>query len=217
MDYVKVCGLKNYEDIQICEQYGADAVGFIYNVPKSPRNLEKSKINTIVEKIDNGLLTVGVSKPLDILELREFIKNVHTDYYQVHSDFSKAEINDIPEELKIKTILAFKLTFSNIKDVINKINQYRDHFFAFLIDNSEGHGNELNLSLVKTVLESTDEARVILAGGISIENIKQIMNDLDPYGIDVSSSLESKKGVKDPLKIKQFLEKINEFKKNTRR
>jgi phosphoribosylanthranilate isomerase len=215
MKYVKVCGLKNYEAIRICEQYGADAVGFIYNVPQSPRNLDKITINKLVEKIHNGLLTVGVSKPQDVLELTNFYDNVHTDYYQIHSTFSKAEINDIPEQVKKKTILAFKLDILNIKEIINKINQFSEQFFGFLIDNSEGHGKNLDLSLVSKVLESTRETRIILAGGISIENIEEIMIDLDPYGIDVSSSLESKIGEKDPLKIKHFLEKINELKRIT--
>ena len=81
-----------------------------------------------------------------------------------------------------------------------------------MIDNSEGHGNELELEIVKEVLKKTTGARVIVAGGIKVENVKNIVDVLEPYGIDASSSLESEKGVKDPSKIKELLELIKNIK-----
>ena len=93
--------------------------------------------------------------------------------------------------------------------VFSKINHNHSHFFAYLLDNSEGHGNQCNFSIIKEVIEKTDNKRIILAGGINIDNIEKIRMDMNPYGIDLSSSLESEKGVKDHNKMKDFLQKIN--------
>ena len=67
---------------------------------------------------------------------------------------------------------------------------------------------------MQEILKNRGKARIILAGGIGTENITHIVKKLDPYGIDVSSSLEIEKGVKDPDKIMEFLDKVNYLKLN---
>ena len=62
---------------------------------------------------------------------------------------------------------------------------------------------------MQEILRNKDKARIILAGGIRVENVAEIVNKLKPYGIDVSSSLETEKGIKDPIKIIQFLDNVN--------
>jgi phosphoribosylanthranilate isomerase len=213
MEYIKICGLKRYQDVQICEKHGGNPVGFVYNVPSSPRNLEKSEINTLVKKIDHKILSVAVSKLNTISELSKFMKDVNTDYYQIHGRFAQKELMGLPATIKEKIIIALKVDSSNIQEIIQTIQTLKGQFFAFLIDNSEGKGTALNIRFVKDLLSKSGTNRIILAGGINIENVKEII-DLNPYGIDVSSSLESKKGVKDPSKIIQFLKKVNKIKKS---
>jgi len=212
MEYVKICGLKNSRDIEICIEQGADAIGFIYNVPDSPRNLEKQKLKNIVSRIKNNILTVIVSKYSDISELKNIMKEFHVDLFQIHIKFDLKELDNINSALRNKIIVALKINQSNKKQIIELINNYQEQFFAFLIDNSEGHGTNFDFDLIKEILEKTNEARIILAGGIDIDNAEKIIKDLNPYGIDVSSSLEIEKGVKDPKKIKEFLIKIKELK-----
>ena len=212
MEYVKICGLKTYNDIQLCINNGATAVGFIYDVPESPRNLEKSKINMLIKNIPKEFRTVLVFKPKNIHKIKKIVKNINTDLYQIHGNFNNKELEKISENFKRRTIVATKLNHSNTNSVFNLINQFQDRFFAFLIDNSEGHGKDLDFDIVQEILKNRGKARIILAGGISIENVTDIVKKLDPYGIDVSSSLEIEKGVKDPYKIIQFLDKVNDLK-----
>ncbi len=214
MEYIKICGLKKPEEISLCAENGANAVGFIYNVPSSPRNLKKTEINNLLDNISNDILTVVVSKPRTVDELKKIVNNIKVNYYQIHSNMSIEELGSISKELKEKIILALKLNHSNLQEIITKINESQGSFFAILIDNSEGHGNKLEISIIKELMENISETKIILAGGISIDNIEDIIKKIKPYGIDVSSSLESKKGVKSPLKIKKFLDKIKEIKKN---
>ena len=213
MEYVKVCGLKETEHIELCSENKANAVGFIYNVPSSPRNLEKSKLLNLLNDIPKKLLRVVVFKPQNMLELENITKEIDVDLYQIHSNFENQELDEISTDLKKKIILALQVNTSNKDDVINKINKYYDQFFGFLIDNSEGHGTEFNFNIVADIIDNTKGASIIVAGGININNIEIIIKNLNPYGIDVSSSLESEKGVKDPLKIEIFLKKVNEIKK----
>lgn len=213
MEYVKVCGLKETEHIELCSENKANAVGFIYNVPSSPRNLEKSKLMNLLNDIPKKLLRVVVFKPQKVLELEKITNEIDVDLYQIHSNFENQELDEISADLKKRIILALQVNPSNKDDVINKINKYYDQFFGFLIDNSEGHGTEFNFNIVADIIDNTKGARIIVAGGININNIENIIKNLNPYGIDVSSSLESEKGVKEPLKIEIFLKKVNEIKK----
>ena len=211
MKYVKICGLKQYDHVQLCIDNGASAVGFIYKVPTSPRNLQTSELKNLLTEIGNKILTVVVLKPASILELKEIMNDIPASYFQVHIDFDVLELNTLSSEYKNKIILVLKVNHTNKQLVIEQINEFKSQFFAFLIDNSEGHGNELDFELVKDVLKKTAGARVIIAGGINVENVEKILDDLNPYGIDASSSLESEKGVKNPSKIKDFLDKIKKI------
>lgn len=206
MEFVKICGLKQYDHVQLCIDNGANAVGFIYKVPSSPRNLVSIELKNLLSEIGDKISTVVVFKPINIPELVEVMNDIPATFFQIHISFDVKELSTLSNEYKDKIILALKVTQANKELVIEQINDFKSHFFAFLIDNSEGHGNEFDLELVKYILKNTDGARVIVAGGINAKNVEKIISVLKPYGIDTSSSLESERGVKDPSKIKEFLE-----------
>jgi phosphoribosylanthranilate isomerase len=212
MEYVKICGLKKYEHVDLCIKYGADAVGFIYNVPESLRNLQTMELKTLLEKIKNKISTVVVLKPSSVQELEEVVNNIDASYFQIHVNFKESELEILSKDHKQMIILALKVNQANKESVIQLINKFYNDFFAFLIDNSEGQGNELDLKIYQEILKEVSATKIIVAGGISIENAEEIIDVLKPYGIDVSSSLEVNRGVKDPIKIKDFLNKINEIK-----
>jgi len=208
MEYVKICGLKQYDHVQLCMDNGANAVGFIYKVPSSPRNLTSIELKNILTEIRNKISTVVVFKPTSVPELVEVMNDIPATLFQIHISFDIKELDKLSYYHKKKIILPFNVNEANKQLVIDQINDLKDRFFAFLIDNSEGHGTALDLELVQNILNNTDGARVIVAGGINANNVQSIINDLKPYGIDASSSLESERGVKDSSKIKEFLEII---------
>ena len=79
MKYVKVCGLKTYNNIQLSINHGATAVGFIYDVPESPRNLDKSKIKKLIKNIPKECRTVLVFKPKSIPEIKKKINHLKVE------------------------------------------------------------------------------------------------------------------------------------------
>lgn len=211
MEYVKICGLNSLEHVELCAQEGADAVGFIYDVPSSPRNLEKDQLASLLDKINEDMLTVVVTKPRTVADIKKFMEEIKVDLYQIHGCLENGDLETISDEFKAKIIMALKLDSKNLAKVIETIEKYKEQVFAFLIDNSEGKGNQMNLRSVKELLKQTKDARIILAGGIGMDNVEDVVMSLKPYGIDVSSSLESERGVKDPIKISQFMKKIREL------
>ncbi len=211
MEYVKVCGLKRIEDLEVSIKYGATALGFVYKVPESPRNLEKTTIEGLLRSIPRKVIRVLVIKPQNIDELKLIVREINADLYQTHGDFKLSDLETIPLSLKGKIVLGFRVNQENLNRVIDMINKIRNQFFAFLIDNSEGIGHKLDIEIAKRVIKNTNNAKIIIAGGIDVENVEGILRNLKPYGIDLSSSLESEKGIKDYKKIKQFLEKIKKI------
>ncbi|MBD3227676.1 MAG: hypothetical protein GF329_05765 [Candidatus Lokiarchaeota archaeon] len=212
MEYVKICGLKDLESVKLCNDYGADAVGFIYNVPSSPRNLNHSRLLSLLSKVPNGLKKVIVLKPSNLKELKNTINQLDADYYQIHTNFNLCTLLMLPIKIRRRVIVGLKINERNINYVIHLINKLNNHIYAFLIDNSEGHGNRLDENLLKKFYNRIKGAKFILAGGIDISNVESIIRNFEPYGIDVSSSVESARGEKDPTKIIKFLKKVQNVK-----
>jgi len=211
MEFVKICGLKKIEEVQLCINNGATAVGFIYNVLESPRNLEEAEIKALLNKIPKEIKTVLVFKTKNVSEILEIMTKIEVDLYQVHCSFNTPSLDEISSEMKRRIIIALKVNEGNKSSIIQTINLKYNQFFAILLDSSEGRGIEFNFDLILEILKKTCGARVIIAGGISMGNVEKIIKILNPFGIDISSSLESENGIKDPKKIMKFLEKLIEI------
>ena len=209
MEYVKICGLKDVDMVRLCKDHGANAVGFIYNVPQSPRNLEKEALEQILSIIPDEMITVIVFKPLNITDIKNIVEEIATKYYQVHCSFEINQLKNLSKDIRQKLIVGLKANESNKEPMIEFINSNYSEFFAFLIDSSEGHGKLLNYDLIEEILYKCNKAKIIIAGGINEENVARLLVVDNLFGIDVSSSLESEKGVKNPNLIKNFLNKVN--------
>jgi phosphoribosylanthranilate isomerase len=212
MEYVKICGLKRIEDINICIEKGATAVGFVYNVPDSPRNLKKSEILNILKQIPKKIKTVITFRASNVFDIQNVMNEIEADLYQAHFSFNLNDLDKISNGSKKRLIIALKANHNSKQDVIKLINSYNNQFFAFLLDNSQGSGTQFDFNLLFEIKNRTSGSKLIIAGGINNENLESLIRVLKPYGIDASSSLESEKGIKDSNKIKEFLGKINEIK-----
>ncbi|MBD3341471.1 MAG: hypothetical protein GF353_20375 [Candidatus Lokiarchaeota archaeon] len=211
LEYVKICGLKRTEDIELCSENGATAVGLVYNVPNSPRNLDKISILKLLENFPNNIKSVVILKTANELEILKIVNEIPADLYQVHCSFDFRVLNAFPKKIKKKIIIGLKVSRSSLKETIRKINSNMNQFYAFLLDNSHGTGRKFDFDVSLKIKRMTSGTKLIFAGGIDCNNVKSLLKCLKPYGIDASSSLESKLGVKDPNKIKVFLNKINQI------
>ncbi len=174
--------------------------------------MEKDELLALLREFPKGILKVIINRSDSLSDCVKIMNEINADYYQFHCNFSLREFDKLPINIKKKIIVGMKVNQANKDSVINEIIYSFDQFFAFLLDNSEGHGTELDYGLILEVLRRTYGSKIIIAGGINIDNIEHLFINLKPFGIDASSSLESEKGIKDPVKIVKFLDKIKEIK-----
>ncbi len=196
---VKICGITNHKDASTAVDYGADALGFVF-FPKSPRNISPEAAKAIVSSLPPFVSTVGVFVDCNKKELEEISSFVGLSVIQLHGSESPEYCNSS------KTIIK-AIRIKEPSD-INMIHNYKT-VSTFLLDAYSpglvgGTGNVFNWDIACQAKKST---RIILAGGLTPDNIEEAIRQVGPYGVDVSSGVESiNKGKKDHNKVKLFIE-----------
>ena len=199
---IKICGLNPTRDVQLCIDYKVDYLGFVF-YEKSPRNinLHDVKILSRYDKKNSAFVAVTVNPS------NEFIKENligKFDFIQLHGSETKNRVAEI-KNMGFKIIKAIKV--QNIKD-IDKLKEF-DNADIILFDTP---GMEKSYEFPKNLISKLPVGtKYALAGSISENNVENI-NKLGVNFFDLSSSLESQVGYKDHLKIKNFINKVNELK-----
>lgn len=204
---VKICGITNLEDaLAVCE-YGADAIGFIF-YKKSPRFIEPEKAKEIIRELPPFVTTVGVFVDEDANMINEIVKTVGLHAVQLHG----SESPEFCEGISGKIIKTFKMKGAQVvgargHGVSQEAERYR--VSAYLLDTYKegvegGTGALFNWGVAK---EAAKAGRLILAGGLTPENVKQAIKIVTPYAVDVSSGVEESPGKKDLIKVMEFIEK----------
>ncbi|HSR74098.1 MAG TPA: phosphoribosylanthranilate isomerase [Sulfurovum sp.] len=188
---IKICGITNLKDALHAIECGADALGFVF-YSKSPRYITPAAAKRIIDKLPPFVERVG-------LFVNEGVETIDTVCR--YSDISRAQIHfDVDEEsldaVGLQTLPVVRAKspedLLRFKDRYRLVDAYSEEF--------GGSGKRLNLEWFKDV----DCSKIILAGGLTPENVSQVKG-FGFYGLDVSSGVESVKGKKDPEKVKQFI------------
>ena len=206
---VKICGITSVDQALQIAKLGADAIGVI-SVKESPRYVSPQKKKDIFRNLKENFphvkrVSVVKNIPLEMISINSFeFENV----IQLHGDedlsYSKKLRNKLPQ---IELWKAFRI---KDRENIREIELFSDFIDAVLLDSWNektygGSGIRINSSYLK---ELNFSKPWLLAGGISIDWLQQILIDIKPDGIDVSSSIESSPGIKDLNKTKKLLDLI---------
>lgn len=204
---IKVCGMKECENIKQLALLDIDFMGFIfYN--KSPRFIQNLDPNEI-QKLPTSINKVGVFVNADLSQIINKVASFRLDYIQLHGNESVGYIKTIKEILpNQKIIKAFSL--SSIKD-LDQTKKYTPYCNFFLFDtktpNYGGSGEKFNWKILQ---QYTEEIPFFLSGGISEEDAKDIkeINHNKLYGIDLNSKFELKPGIKNTAQLQAFIKEI---------
>lgn len=197
---VKICGITNIEDAKLCCLLGADALGFVfYN--KSKRFIKYEDAEKIIKNLPPFISKVGVFVNADVLEINEIAKKIGLTLIQLHGE----ETQDFINKVNLPVIKSFRVK-DNFKFSI--INEFQNCYYlldSFSENELGGTGKNFNWELIPNELKN----KIILAGGISTENIEFIYKNIKPIAVDLSSSVEITAGKKDPKKLVNFFKIIN--------
>lgn len=198
---VKICGITNHEDAQKAVYYGAHAVGFIFH-KKSPRYISPSKARKVIESLPPLIVPVGVFVDLKEQAVRDICHFTRIKTVQFHGDEKPVYCKRFSD---FKIIKAFRIydmfDFTTVEKY--KVDAYL--FDTFQENISGGTGKTFNWRLLK---DRKFTRPIILSGGLTADNIKNGIAEVQPYAVDVSSGLEKSPGIKDPVKIREFMNAI---------
>ena len=195
---VKICGITNIEDAKVAEDAGAYAIGLVF-YKNSPRYIDISKAKEIVENVTPLLNCVGLFVDADKAYINNILEQVNLDILQFHGQESE-QACALYNKPYIKAI--------RMNEEINLLEEVKEYFSAkaLLLDTYVegilgGTGKVFDWNMIPRNLEKP----IILAGGLNVDNVKDAINKVNPYAVDVSGGVETEQGKKDPDKIKEFI------------
>lgn len=215
---VKICGIKRSSDLKSLEKFDPDFIGFI-NVERSKRFLDIDKIKELMDKMENPEKAVLVLEPNTAEEVIEKVEECDIKNVQLHS-LSVGEIAQINGIKVIKAVGIPKNIDEFKKREIEDFAMVCNYllFDAEISGKSGGTGNQIPLKIAFKAAEiakrSNKNIKLILAGGINtkrIENEGKIINEIFDY-VDINSGVEDSPGIKNALKIEEFMEKCKVIK-----
>lgn len=192
--FVKICGITNEDDALFAVAMGADAVGFVF--APSPRQVAAQVVYDITRRLPPEVLTVGVFRdehPTRVIEVanRSGVKAV-----QLHGRETPEQTREIARSVRY-VIKAFGSDSPYLKSA----DLYGTDLI--LVDApSPGSGKLFDWSVVADV---PDALRLILAGGLTPDNVADAVTAVEPWGVDVASGVEAAPGRKDPAKVRRFI------------
>ncbi len=200
MVHIKVCGITNLDDALAAIDYGVNALGFVF-YPKSPRSISPEDAKNIISSLPPFITSVGVFVDMEKDELERTASYTGLDIIQLHG-------SEPPEFCNYNKKVIKAIRVKDLSD-LEPLKHYSS-VSAFLLDTYSpteigGTGQVFNWEIA---VEAKKYGKIILAGGLTPDNIEEAVSLVQPFGIDVSSGVESSiKGKKDHNKIKQFIER----------
>ncbi|MEQ1602705.1 MAG: phosphoribosylanthranilate isomerase [Methylophilaceae bacterium] len=200
---VKICGITRVEDAVAAVQHGADAIGLVFYA-KSPRNVSRQQAARIVAELPAFVSVVGLFVDADPAEIRQTLAAVHLDLLQFHGDETPEECRQyrMPymKAIRVRSdsnLIQYALDFTDAKALL---------LDAFAEGVAGGTGQVFDWRLIPQDLPQS----IILAGGLNAGNVRDAIQQVRPYAVDVSGGVEKSKGIKDVEKIATFMRGVRD-------
>ncbi len=187
--WIKICGIRDEATALLCAELGADAVGFVF--APSPRQVDVALATGICRALPSKLEKIGVFTDAPVDVMWQTARQAGLTAVQCHY----LRGGDAPFSNEFEIIPAFAA------DVLGQMDLHLLSGRRYVVDSPSGPGSGRAWDYVR----AASQGRTILAGGLAPENIAAAIAGARPWGIDVSSGVEARRGVKDPARIKDFI------------
>ena len=204
--FVKICGITNSEDAFLAIDSGCDALGFNF-VSTSKRRVESDFVESIVKKLPSEIMSVGVFSDFTPEEVLRVVGKTGLNAAQLHGNETHEECQLVANRVPF----TIKALSANSRELVN----FADFGADFLLLDSEtpGEGKKFDWNLPIDFLK---DEKILLAGGLNVENVSAGIEKFLPFGVDVATGIESEPGRKDPKLLKLFIENAKSSKARTK-
>jgi phosphoribosylanthranilate isomerase len=212
--WIKICGTTNLEDAQACVDAGVDALGFIF--AESARRVELKTTKQIVSALPEHVEKIGVfvNEPHEVV--LKTVREANLTGVQLHGDESPSYVKQLIRllgEAKVKILKAIPADLGRASG-LGYFDGGEDLVDAVMIDSGSvqlrgGTGQVFDwLRAGDFIMWLEQRAKVIVAGGLTPENVRAAVSLFHPYGVDVVTGVETSKGKKDHAKVRAFVESV---------
>jgi phosphoribosylanthranilate isomerase len=236
MTWIKICGMTNLQDALTAVDAGADAVGFVF-YEKSPRNITVEAAREIVEKLPESVEKIGVfvRGELDSMRVLMEVGLTGTQLYLSPESNGRSGAGRalgtslLPKRARFLLALPMKLLGDGeqTQKIEFKFNDFGKNLpvgislpemmDTFVLDSGDlrmpgGTGKTFDWKKAVPIAEAIREGgvKLVVAGGLTAENVGEAMRALEPWGVDVVSGVEARPGKKDPEKVRAFVKAVRD-------
>lgn len=199
MTKIKLCGLSRVCDIETANLLHPDYIGFVF-ATKSKRYVSAERAMELKRLLSADIQAVGVFVDEDINQIIHLTKKGIIDVVQLHGKEDNSYIQALKDNINIPIIQAFRI------EDIDKLNESKADYV--LLDSGAGSGEVFDWKLIQNI-----KRPYFLAGGLTVENVSKAIERLNPFGVDVSSGIETD-GLKDKEKMAAFVKACREVDKH---
>jgi phosphoribosylanthranilate isomerase len=205
MTRVKVCGITSREDLQVAVEAGADAVGLLVDVPvDSPREITLERASRLAAATPPFVTTVLVTMPETPEEAVELAETVTPDAVQVHGELGTGDLAYLTASVEARVL---KTVSGTEPKRAHRYDEVADALLVDSVDDEGAGGTGRTHDWGRTADVAADlDSPVVLAGGLTPENVADAVRAVDPFAVDVASGVEASGGEKDPDAIAEFVE-----------
>lgn len=199
---VKICGITNRGDAEAAVAAGADALGFIF-VAGTPRCLSPETARAIIRTLPPFVVPVGVFAGSPLAEVRGTVETCGLGAVQLHGGEDAAFAAAVP----VRVIRSVRVQDAQS---LEGLAGYPAHAFlldAYAEDRIGGTGRRIPLELLRAARQL---GRIVVSGGLTPENVAEVVAAVRPYAVDCSSGVERAPGLKDHAKVRAFVARVRE-------
>lgn len=200
---VKICGLTRAQDRDAAIEAGADALGVISDVAvETPRELAPAAAAELVAGVPPFVTSVLVTMPASVQAAVDLQEQVGADAIQSHGTLSPSELGGLGERVDAQVIAGVDVADTQLRE-------YADVADALLLDSTDEEGGggtgETHDWVRSREVTAAYDVPVVLAGGLTPENVSEAVKTVDPFGVDTASGVERDGGVKDHDAVERFV------------